>query len=84
MNLERYRFFLIDDSIIDNFSKFSSIFRKHFSKFNTLSFSIGGDKIQNVLWRINKMSLLLLLQHNIVQCSMVQTTLGIISTGYFR
>ena len=80
MNLERYRIFLIDDSIIDNFSKFSSIFCKHFSKFNTLSFSIGEDKIQNVLWRINKMSL----QHNIVQCSMVQTTLGMISTGYFR
>ena len=57
INSQKYRVLLIDDSIIANFSKFSSIFDKHFSKFHPLIFSIGGDKVQNLLWRINNISL---------------------------
>ena len=45
INSQKYRVLLIGDSNIANFSKFSPIFDKHFSKFNTLNFSIGGDKI---------------------------------------
>ena len=59
---------LLGDSIFANFSKFSSLFDKHFSKFNTLNFGIGGDKIQNVLWHINNMSLQPSLQYIIVHC----------------
>ena len=51
-----------------NFSKFSSIFDKNFSKFNTLNFGIGGDKIQNVLWRMNNMSLPPYLQYIFIHC----------------
>ena len=54
---QKCRVLLIGDSIIANISKFSSIFDKLFSKFHLLNFSIGGDKIQNVLWRINIISL---------------------------
>ena len=46
INLQKCRVLLIDGSVIANFSKFSSIFDKHFLKFNTLNFGIGGDKIQ--------------------------------------
>ena len=59
---------LIGDSIIANFSKFSSIFDKLFSKFHPLNFGIGGDKIQNVLWRINNMSLPPSLQYIFIHC----------------
>ena len=54
---QKCRVFLIGDSNIANFSKFSPIFDKHFSKFHPLNFGIGGDKIQNVLWLIINMSL---------------------------
>ena len=46
-----------------NFRKFSS---KHFSKFNTLNFGIGGDKIQNVLWHITNLPLPSSLQYIII------------------
>ena len=54
---QRCRVLLIGDSVIANFSKFSHIFDKHFSKFYPLNFGIARDKIQNVPWRIINMSL---------------------------
>ena len=54
--MQKCRVLLIGDSIIANFSKFSSIFDKDFSKFNPLNFSIREDKIQNIPWCINNMS----------------------------
>ena len=62
------RVLLTGDSIIANFSKFSSIFDKHFSKFHPLSFGIGGEKIQNVLRRIHNMSLPPSLQYICIYC----------------
>ena len=52
-NLYECKVLLIDHSIIANFSKFNSIFNKHFSKFNAVNLSIGVDKIQNILWCID-------------------------------
>ena len=46
VDTQNHRVFLIGDAIIANFSKLSSIFDEHFSKFNTLNCGIGGDKIQ--------------------------------------
>ena len=43
---------LIGDSIIANFDKCKDIFDKFFMPFCTLDFGIGGDKTQNVLWRV--------------------------------
>ena len=48
---------LIGDSIFANFDKCSDIFDKFFLFFRTLNFGISGDKIQNVLWRVCKMTL---------------------------
>ena len=67
INLQRCRVLLIADSIIVYFSKFSSIFDKHFSKFHPFSFGIGRDKIQNILWHIN-MSLSPSLQYIFIHC----------------
>ena len=66
--LQKCRVLLIGDSIIANFSKFSPIFDKHFSKFHSLNFGIGGNKIRNVLWRINNMSLPPSLQYVFIHC----------------
>ena len=65
---QKCKVFLIGDSIIAKFSKFNSVFDKYFSKFNTLNFGIGGDKIQNVLWCINNMSLPPSLQYIVIHC----------------
>ena len=68
INTEKCRVFLIGDSMIANFSKFNSIFDKHFSKFHPLNFCIGGDNTQNVQWRINNMSLPPSLQYTFIHC----------------
>ena len=75
---KKCRVLLIGDSIIANFRNFSHIFDKQFSKFHPLSFGIGGDKIQNVLWRINNMSF-----PPIFSFTVVQTTLGIMIQRLF-
>ena len=69
INLQKCRVLLTGDSIIANFSKFSPIFDKHFSKFHPLNFDLGGDKIQNVLWDIIHMSLPPSLQYIFIHCA---------------
>ena len=68
INLQKCRVLLIGDSIIANFSRFSSIFDKYFSKFHPLNLGIGGDKTQNKLWRINKISWPSSLQYIFIHC----------------
>ena len=68
INSQKCRVLLIVDSIIANFRKFSAIFDKHFSEFHPFDFSIGEDKIQNVLWRINNMSLPPSLHYIFIHC----------------
>ena len=47
---------LIGDSLISNLSRYPDIWKSHFSKHNTLNFGIPGDKVQNILWRINNLN----------------------------
>ena len=65
---QKCRVLLIGDSIIGNFSKFSPIFDKHFSKFHPVNFGMGGDKIRNLLWCINNLSLPPSLQYIFIHC----------------
>ena len=46
----------------------SVLYFKHVSKFHQLNFGIGGDKIQNVLWHINNMSIPPSLQYIFIRC----------------
>ena len=59
---------LIEDSIIANFDKCSNIFDKFFLPFRTLNFGISGDKIQNVLWRLCKITLPASVEYVIIHC----------------
>ena len=47
---------LIGDSLISNLTRYPDIWKSYFSKYNTLNFGIPGDKIQNILWRINNLN----------------------------
>ena len=47
---------LIGDSLISNWSRYPDVWKNYFSIHNTLNFGIPGDKIQNMLWRPNKLN----------------------------
>ena len=48
---------LMGDSLISNLSLFIQVWKSYFKKYKTLNFGVGGDKIQNCLWRIENMIL---------------------------
>ena len=47
---------LIGDSLISNFSRYPDVWKNYFSIHNKLNFGIPGDKIQNILWRLNNLN----------------------------
>ena len=47
---------LIGDSLISNLSRYPDVCKNYFSIHDTLNFGIQGDKIQNVLWRLNNLN----------------------------
>ena len=59
---------LFGDSIIANFDKCKDVFNNYFSSLHTLNFGISGDKIQNVLWRVENMTLPSSIEYVIIHC----------------
>ena len=47
---------LIGDSLISNLCLFPEIWENYFLSHNSLNLGVGGDKTQNVLWRVQNMS----------------------------
>ena len=47
---------LIGDSLISNLRSYPDVWKNYFSIHNTLNFGILGDKIQNILWRLNNLN----------------------------
>ena len=47
---------LIGDSLISNLTRYPDIWKSYFSRHNALNFGIPGDKVQNILWRINNLN----------------------------
>ena len=43
---------LIGNSIVKGLFRYKTVWKKYFEPFEALNFGIGGDKTQNVLWRI--------------------------------
>ena len=43
---------LIGDSIISGLSRYRKVWSKYFEPLQDLNFGIGGDRTQNVLWRL--------------------------------
>ena len=47
---------LIGDSLISNLSRYPDVWKNYFSIHNMLNFGIQGNKIQNILWRLNNLN----------------------------
>ena len=58
---------LIGDSIIANFNQFDDVFNRYFKGHNTLNLGVGGDKIQNVLWRVSNLDFPPSLRYIVIQ-----------------
>ena len=59
---------LIGDSIIAGLQRYRNVWRNYFKhQYESLNFGIGGDKVQDVLWRINDLSLPKSLKYAVVQ-----------------
>ena len=52
-----YATLLIGDSLIAGLSRYPNIWRRYFKPLNAINCRIGGDRIQNVLWRNNNLPL---------------------------
>ena len=50
-----YSTLLIGDSIIAGLSRYNNVWKKYFEPLNSINCGIGGDKVQNVLWRCNSL-----------------------------
>ena len=48
---------LLGDSMIAGLTRYQNIWDSNFSKINTVNCGIGGDRIQNVHWRAEKLPL---------------------------
>ena len=57
LNQSLAKILLIGDSRISNLGRYPEIRNKHFSHHNTLNFGTPGEKIQQVLWRIQNLNL---------------------------
>ena len=58
---------LLGDSIVRGFLRYPNIWYKFFNE-NTINCGIGGDKIQNVLWRAEYIPLPQSLEYVLINC----------------
>ena len=58
---------LLGDSIIAGFLRYPNIWYKFFDE-NTINYEIGGNKIQTVLWRAEKIPLPQSLEYVVISC----------------
>ena len=63
-----YTNMLIGDSLIQGLSRFDSVWSGYLEPLGTLNFGIGGDLIQNVLWRIEHGEVPLNLKVAVLHC----------------
>ena len=59
---------LIGDSIVSGLSRYRKVWSKYFEPLQALNFGIGGDRTQNVLWRLKNGEIPKNLQTAIIHC----------------
>jgi len=59
---------LLGDSIIAGLERYKNVWESYFSKTNTVNCGIGGDRVQNVHWRANKLPLSPSLKNIVLFC----------------
>ena len=59
---------LLGDSIIVGVVRCQTVWKKHFASLNTMNLGIGGDRVENVLWRTISSQIQSSVQNIVVQC----------------
>ena len=59
---------LIGDSLVNGLARYHRVLSKYFEPLRALNFSVGGDRTQHVLWRIENGEIPLNLQVAFVHC----------------
>ena len=55
LNSKSFKFILIRDSLMDGLHRYCKIWNNFFKPIDALNCGIGGDKVQNVLWRVQNL-----------------------------
>ena len=59
---------LLGDSIIAGFSRYLKVWQRYFTPLKALNFGIGGDQVENVLWRTKNLLIPSSLKNVVVLC----------------
>ena len=59
---------LLEDSIIASLSRYLEVWHRYFTPFNALNLGIGGDQVENMLWRAKNLVIPPLLKNVVVLC----------------
>ena len=64
----RFKTIIIGDSIADGLNRYQSVCTKYLEPLKTLNFGIGGDRVQNVLWRAQNLPVISSLKNVAILC----------------
>ena len=59
---------LIADSIVAGLKRFPTVWRNFILRYKTVNLGIGGDRIENILWRINDIVLPKSIRSVVIHC----------------
>ena len=68
MIIGNYFTLLIGDSIIAGLPRYSNILKRYFKLLNAINCGIGGDRVENILWRCKNLPSSPNLQNSVIMC----------------
>ena len=68
LNSKSFKSILIGDSLMAGLHRYSKIWNNFFKPIDALNCGIGGDKVQNVLWRVQNLSISSSLKNVVILC----------------
>ena len=63
-----FKTIIIEDSIAAGLNRYRSIWTKYLEPLKNLNCGIGGDKVQNVLWRAQNLPVMSSLKNFVILC----------------
>ena len=64
----RFKTIIIRDSIAAGLNQYPSAWKKYLEPLKTLNYCIGGDRVQNVLWRVQNLPVISSLKNVVILC----------------
>ena len=68
LNSKSFKSILIGDSLMAGLHRYSKIWNNFFKPIDALKCGIGGDKVQNVLWRVQNLPISSSLKNAVILC----------------